>query len=222
MKRIIAIVLTLILAFSLFACQGNDKESTTKNDTESSESSSAQADSTSEESTSKAAADPSNLKSGDTGEGPAEIKTPLFEVKVPEGMNYSVNSYYIKEDNPLFGSITLFFKEGYNMPVRLVATTQNMVKSQEEAVERTISLLNLQDPSNATKGKDVKIGNYTFSTVTVKTQYYNNDYYVLYVNRGENDNDGLHIEFQVDNNNMKADDAKLAEILKSLSVVMEK
>ena len=100
-----------------------------------------------------------------------------------------------------------------------------MVKSQKEAVENTIALRNLDTYKNETsvkEGKDVKFGNNTYSTLNIKTEYGENDYYILYVNRGANDKNGLYVTVDVDSEVMKSDDAKLAEILSSLSIVMEK
>lgn len=223
MKRIIAITLTLLMVFSLFACGKGGTDPTNENNN-SSESSSAEADST-EADASTQAADPSKLETGSEGTGPAELKTELFSVKTPEGLDYEVYNYYVSKDDPLQGSINIFFNEGYTTPIKLNATTQNMVKSQEEAVEKTIKLRNLDTYKNETsvkEGEDVKFGNYTYSTLNIKTEYGENNYYILYVNRGANDKEGIYITVDVDSKFMKADDARVAEILSSLSVVMEK
>ena len=177
MKRIIAITLTLLMVFSLFACNKGGTDTTTENNnaSEASSTTDAAASTTEAESTTQAA-DPSNLEVGSTGAGPVELKTDFFSVKVPEKASYEVSTYYVDKSNPLFGSIGIRFRnEKKYIIATLTATTQNMVKSKEEAVENTIDLCNLDTYKNgasATEGKDAKYGENTFSTINVKTEFY--------------------------------------------------
>ena len=233
MKRIIAITLTLLMVFSLFACNKGGSDTTTENSNPS-ESTSAEASSTdasastTEADSTTQAADPSNLEAGSEGAGPVELKTDFFNVKVPEKMSYEVSSYYVDESNPLFGSIEIKFRnEKKYIIATLKATTQNMVKSKEEAVENTIDLCNLDTYKNgasATEGKDAKYGENTFSTINVKTEFYEKDFYVDYVKRGDNDSKGLLVKLEVNlgSTGVQKDDPIIKEILSSLSIVMEK
>ncbi len=229
MKRIIAITLTLLMVFSLFACNKGGTDTTTENNnaSEASSTTDAAASTTEAESTTQAA-DPSKLEKGSEGDGPVELKTDFFSVKVPEKISYEVSSYYVDESNPLFGSIAIRFRnEKKYIIATLTATTQNMVKSKEEAVKNTIELCNLDSYKNgasAKEGKEVKYGENTFSTINVKTEFYEKDFYVDYVKRGDNDSKGLLVKLEVNlgSTGVQKDDPIIKEILSSLSIVMEK
>lgn len=233
MKRIIAITLTLLMVFSLFACNKGGSDTTTENSNPS-ESTSAEASSTdaaastTEADSTTQAADPSNLEVGSTGAGPVELKTDFFSVKVPEKVSYEVSSYYVDESNPLFGSIAIKFRnENNDLFATLTTTTQNMVKSKKEAVKNTIELCNLDSYKNgasAKEGKEVKYGENTFAPINVKTEFSEKDFYVDYVKRGDNDSKGLLVKLEVNVGSfgIPKDDPIIKEILSSLSIVTEK
>ena len=97
-----------------------------------------------------------------------------------------------------------------------------MVSSQEEAVENTIKLCNLQTYKNGKSeiGKDVQYGGNTYSTIHVSTDYYEKDFFVTYANRGTSDTTGLLVKLEINNKNIKADDPFIKELLDSLKIVM--
>ena len=115
------------------------------------------------------------------------------------------------------------YKDGsYSSIATLTATARNMVHSQEEAVENTIKLCNLQTYKNGESeiGNDAQYGENTYSTVHVTTEYYEKDFFVTYANRGASDTKGLLVKLEINNKNIKADDPFIKELLDSLKIVM--
>ncbi len=114
------------------------------------------------------------MKEGDEGNGPADINAEFITLKLPAGYKYKVDSFSKDSKDPLKGSVTLFiYKDGEYSPVAmLTATARNMVRSQEEAVENTIKLCNLQTYKNGKSeiGKDAQYGENTYSTIHVTTE----------------------------------------------------
>lgn len=164
------------------------------------------------------------MKKGDEGNGPADIDAEFITLKLPSGYKYEVDSFSKDPNNPLYGDVTLYiYKDGsYSSIATLTATTRNMVCSQEEAVENTIKLCNLQTYKNGESeiGKDAQYGENTYSTVHVTTEYYEKDFFVTYANRGASDTKGLLVKLEINNKNIKADDPFIKELLDSLKIVM--
>lgn len=139
MKKILALLMIFAVSLSLFACgkaDGDGKENTTEN--------TAAVDKT--EDTSAEVTTAAEMKNGDEGNGPADIDAEFITLKLPSGYKYEVDSFSKDSNNPLYGDVTLYiYKDGsYSSIATLTATTRNMVRSQEEAVENTIKLCNLQ------------------------------------------------------------------------------
>ena len=217
MKKILALLMILTVSLSLFACgkaDGDGKESTTGNTIAVDETE----DTTAEVTTAE------GMKEGDEGNGPADINAEFITLKLPAGYKYKVDSFSKDSKDPLKGDVTLFiYKDGEYSPVaKLTATARNMVRSQEEAVENTIKLCNLQTYKNGESeiGKDTQYGENTYSTVHVTTEYYEKDFFVTYANRGESDKTGLLVKLEINNKNIKADDPFIKELLDSLKIVM--
>ena len=217
MKKILALLMILTVSLSLFACgkaDGDGKESTTGNTIAVDETE----DTTAEVTTAE------GMKEGDEGNGPADINAEFITLKLPAGYKYKVDSFSKDSKDPLKGDVTLFiYKDGEYSPVaKLTATARNMVRSQEEAVENTIKLCNLQTYKNGESeiGKDTQYGENTYSTVHVTTEYYEKDFFVTYANRGASDTKGLLVKLEINNKNIKADDPFIKELLDSLKIVM--
>ena len=217
MKKILALLMILTVSLSLFACgkaDGDGKESTTENTIAVDKTE----DTTAEVTTAE------GMKEGDEGNGPADINAEFITLKLPAGYKYKVDSFSKDSKDPLKGDVTLFiYKDGEYSPVaKLTATARNMVRSQEEAVENTIKLCNLQTYKNGESeiGKDDQYGENTYSTVHVTTEYYEKDFFVTYANRGESDKTGLLVKLEINNKNIKADDPFIKELLDSLKIVM--
>ncbi len=217
MKKILALLMILTVSLSLFACgkaDGDGKESTTGNTIAVDETE----DTTAEETTAE------GMKEGDEGNGPADINAEFITLKLPAGYKYKVDSFSKDSKDPLKGDVTLFiYKDGEYSPVaKLTATARNMVRSQEEAVENTIKLCNLQTYKNGKSeiGKDAQYGENTYSIIHVTTENYEKDFFVTYANRGESDKTGLLVKLEINNKNIKADDPFIKELLDSLKIVM--
>lgn len=203
MKKILALLMILTVSLSLFACgkaDGDGKESTTGNTIAVDKTE----DTTAEVTTAE------GMKEGDEGNGPADINAEFITLKLPAGYKYKVDSFSKDSKDPLKGDVTLFiYKDGEYSPVaKLTATARNMVRSQEEAVENTIKLCNLQTYKNGKSeiGKDAQYGENTYSIIHVTTENYEKDFFVTYANRGESDKTGLLVKLEINNNNIKADD----------------
>ena len=217
MKKILALLMILTVSLSLFACgkaDGDGKESTTGNTIAVDETE----DTTAEETTAE------GMKEGDEGNGPADINAEFITLKLPAGYKYKVDSFSKDSKDPLKGDVTLFiYKDGEYSPVaKLTATARNTVRSQEEAVENTIKLCNLQTYKNGKSeiGKDAQYGENTYSIIHVTTENYEKDFFVTYANRGESDKTGLLVKLEINNKNIKADDPFIKELLDSLKIVM--
>lgn len=209
MKKILALLMICAVSLSLFACgkvDGDGMESSTEN-TSATETPTAE-----------------GMKKGDEGNGPADINAEFITLKLPSGYKYEVDSFSKDSKDPLKGNVTLFiYKDGsYGSIATLTATARNMVSSQEEAVENTIKLCNLQTYKNGKSeiGKDVQYGENTYSTIHVTTEYNERDFFVTYANRGASDKTGLLVKLEIKNNDIKADDPFIKEILDSLKIVM--
>lgn len=217
MKKILALLMILTVSLNLFACgkaDGDGKESTTGNTIAVDKTE----DTTAEVTTAE------GMKEGDEGNGPADINAEFITLKLPAGYKYKVDSFSKDSKDPLKGDVTLFiYKDGEYSPVaKLTATARNMVRSQEEAVENTIKLCNLQTYKNGKSeiGKDAQYGENTYSIIHVTTENYEKDFFVTYANRGESDKTGLLVKLEINNKNIKADDPFIKELLDSLKIVM--
>lgn len=229
MKKIIALVLVLVLSFALVACGKDGGEAETSKAAEttaapSEETTAAEttaAETTAEETT----ADDGKLKSGDSGEGPATIETAFIKAEIPKGLNYKISSYNTYDSNPLYGNITVTVTNERGMvAAKINASSQNMVASQKEAVEKVISLFNLgsykEGKSSVKDG--VKYGKNTYSLVKISTENFKKDCFVTYVaDRNATDEKGLMVYLEVDLKQIASDDPMIKEILNSITVVKE-
>lgn len=221
MKKVLALLMILTVSLSLFACgkaDGDGMENTTENTTEITNAADKTEGQTAEVTTAE------GMKEGDEGNGPADINAEFITLKLPAGYKYKVDSFSKDSKDPLKGDVTLFiYKDGEYSPVaKLTATARNMVRSQEEAVENTIKLCNLQTYKNGKSeiGKDAQYGENTYSIIQVTTENYEKDFFVTYANRGESDKTGLLVKLEINNKNIKADDPFIKELLDSLKIVM--
>ena len=219
MKKMLSLILALMLALCLCACGGGD----TSTDAETEEETTAQEAETPETEEAEEPEASEGLAEGDKGDGPAELQAGLIDVTIPEGMSYQVDTYYISEDDPLFGSVGFnLYKADGTMIGKLIATTQNMVGSMEEAVQNTIDLCNLDTYTDGAyeMGDTMTLGGLTYQALSTTTEFGTNYYCVTYVTRGDSDSDGLKIELRLMNEVMTPDDPMVAELLNALSVVM--
>ena len=111
---------------------------------------------------------------------------------------------------------------GYGTPLSVVATTRDMVSSQDETVDKVIELWNLGDGGKAEVGDDVTYGDYTYTPIHITTEYNDVTDYVTYVARGGDDQTGIYVKVEVNNAEIEADDPAIAATLESIKVVMMK
>ncbi|MDO4516362.1 MAG: hypothetical protein Q4C76_04395 [Bacillota bacterium] len=220
MKKMLSLILALMLALCLCACGGGD----TSTDAETEEETTGQEAETPETDEAEEPEASEGLEEGDEGDGPAELQAGLIDVMIPEGMSYKVDANYVNEGSPATGSVRFnLYKTDGAMIGKLIATTQNMVGSMEEAVQNTIDLCNLDTYSNGASyemGDTMTLGGLTYQTLSTTTEFGTNYYCVTYVTRGDSDSDGLKIELSLLDEVMTPDDPMVAELLNALSVVM--
>ncbi len=160
---------------------------------------------------------------GDTGSGPADLDASLITFSVPEGYDYEVYSMNLDDSDFKTGDLIIDFcktEKGYGMPLRINATTRDMVSSQDEAVQKVIDLWNLTDDQTAEIGDAVTYGDYTYTPIHVTTEYNDKTDYVTYVARGGDDQTGIYVKVEVDNGELEADDPAIGATLESIKVVM--
>lgn len=170
-------------------------------------------------------ADSGTIRKGDEGTGPAALNAGLIRLEIPEGLGYRVDSYYIDESNPFSGNATiLILNENGHIAAKLIATTMNMVSSQEKAVENVISLRNLDsytDGRSSIEG-DTQYGENTYTLVKISTETFEKDYFVTYAaDRYSADKSGLLISLEVDLEEISSDDQLIKDVLNSITVVRE-
>lgn len=254
MKKFMAIPFTLALALSLTACAsgGNDPVSPEDSGSSSAYSSSAGAESTAPDSSAAPVtngasdssspqtsdssangetaeadtpADSGTIQKGDEGTGSAALNAGLIRLEIPEGLGYRVDSFYIDESNPFSGNATiLILNENGHIAAKLIATTMNMVSSQEKAVENVISLRNLDsytDGKSSVEG-DTQYGENTYTLVRISTETFEKDYFVTYAaDRYAADKSGLLISLEVDLEEISSGDELIKDVLNSITVVRE-
>ena len=233
MKKLIALLMTLAIVVSLCACGSSSNGSTDTNDTvsESSvpETSNEDTESQQPEETDtetqqpEEVQEPAAMESGDTGDGPADLDAGLVKFTVPEGYSYEVYDFYIDEDDSLHGSIVIDINEtgSYDTPVRVNVTTQNMVYSQDDAIQHTIDLCNLQtyEKGEYTIGDTATYGENTYTQIDISTEWSEETYFTAYADNGNSYGEGVFIRVVVNTNEMAADDPLVKAILESLVVV---
>ena len=230
MKKILALLMIFAASLSLFACgkvDGDGMVNTTENTnavdaTEATTAEATTAEATAAEATAAEATAAAEIKEGDKGNGPADINAEFITLTLPSGYKYEVDSYSKDSKDPLKGNVYNYKDGSYSSIATLTATARNMVSSQEEAVENTIKLCNLQTYKNGKSeiGKDVQYGENTYSTIHVTTENYEKDFFVTYANRGASDKTGLLVKLEIKNDKIKADDPFIKELLDSLNIVM--
>ena len=231
MKKFIALLVTLTLLLGLCACGKSSDDSSTQEDTTTSESSEADASESEAESvqtdeTDATVQESAEMQEGDTGDGPADLNAGLVTFTLPEGYSYEAYTYYIDEDDPLFGSIQINISEtdSYDTLINVDATTQTMASNYDEAIQTTIDLCNLDtyEDGKYTINDTVTYGDYTYTPINISTEWYDSTYFVTYVENGNSYNSGgLLIRIIVDNKKLASDDPLVKTILESLVVVTE-
>jgi hypothetical protein len=208
MKKLLILLMALMLALSFCACGGSSEDTAATDD-----SAAATEDTTSD----------SVLALGDTGSGPADLNAGIITLAAPEGFDYEVYSINLDDSDYMTGDLDIDFNKsdvGYGTPLSVVATTRDMVSSQDETVDKVIELWNLVDGDKTEIGDDVTYGDYTWTPIHITTEYNDVTDYVTYVARGGDDQTGIYVKVEVNNAEIEADDPAIAATLESIKVVM--
>ena len=213
MKKLLVLLMALMLSLSFCACGGSSDDTATTDDSAATTTD----DTATEEPTSDV------VEYGATGSGPADLNAGIITLSVPEGYDYEVYSINLDDSDYMTGDLDIDFCEtekGYGTPLSVVATTRDMVSSQDEAVQKVIDLWNLTDEGTSEIGDDVTYGDYTYTPIHITTPYNDVVDYVTYVARGGDDQTGIYVKVEVNNNDIEADDPAIDATLESVKVVM--
>ncbi len=168
MKKILALLLAVGMTASLVGCGGSKTEnsSSSSQTEESIVTTEATTEPTTEESASSI-----EMTADDTGEGEKTLTSVLFDVTIPEGLIYEVYSCAFADETN--GSIEIKFGKESVLEGRISVSTQGMVESFDEAVQRCIDLRNLDTYENGKSeiGEDVTIGDTTYKEVKISTEW---------------------------------------------------
>lgn len=169
MKKVLALLLTIGMTVSLVGCGGSE----TENNSSSSQTdeSTLSAEMTTEEVTEVELSSSIEMKADDTGEGEKTLTSILFDVTIPEGLIYEVYSFGFADETN--GSIEIKFGKESVLEGSISISTQGMVESFDEAVQRCIDLRNLDTYENGKSeiGEDVTIGDTTYKEVKISTEW---------------------------------------------------
>lgn len=140
-------------------------------------------------------------------------------------MSFSLDTYSMTEEKPLFGSFGMTFKNSEKKNWRtLRATSIDKFNDLEEATQKALRDTHYDTYENRkyTEEKNVKIGSCTFNVLHVTTDFSEKDYFITFAKRGEKDVYGLFVQLEVNKKYIAANDPIITEILKSVSIITEK
>lgn len=168
MKKVLALLLALGITASLVGCGGSGTENSSSS-TQTEETVSATELTT--EQVTEVTSSSIEMTADDTGEGEKTLTSVLFDVTIPEGLIYEVYSCAFADDTN--GSIEIKFGKESTLEGRISVSTQGMVESFDEAVQRCIDLRNLDtyEDGKSEIGEDVTIGDTTYKEVKISTEW---------------------------------------------------
>ena len=170
MKKVLALLLALGMTASLVGCGGSGTEnSSSSTQTEETVSATELTTETATEQVTEVTSSTIEMTADDTGEGEKTLTSVLFDVTIPEGLIYEVYSCAFADDTN--GSIEIKFGKESTLEGRISVSTQGMVESFDEAVQRCIDLRNLDtyEDGKSEIGEDVTIGDTTYKEVKIST-----------------------------------------------------
>lgn len=203
----------MTMTVSLVGCDGSDANTDSSTKTE--ETTVANVEETTVEETT-AAPDSSvvEMEAGAENEGPQDLTSKFFDVKVPEGLKYEVYTYAFADDTN--GTIQLNFGKTSTIDGSIVVSTQRMTTSLDECVTRCIELRNLDTYK---EGKSEVVGDVTFGDTTYKEVKISNEYssdvnYVTYYKTEA----GLdcYVEIKISDKYLSPDDELVKELINSI------
>lgn len=212
MKKLAVILLALVMTASLVACNGSSESSGTKETSAQSSASETKAEETTVEETTASA----ELKEGDSGEGEKTLDSAFCTVKIPEGLQYKVNSYYHDED--ALGTIKIDFGKKGTTEGRLEVSTTRIISSLDDAVNECIRVRNLDtyEEGKSEIGEEVTYGDTTYKVVKMSHEYGAETCLVSYYKRA--DGKDIYVEIKTTQNDfdkLPIDDPLVQELAKS-------
>lgn len=169
MKKVLALLLAMGMTASLVGCGGSGTENSSSSPR--TEETSLSTEMTTVQVTEEVSSSSIEMTADDTGEGEKTLTSVLFDVTIPEGLIYEVYSCAFADETN--GSIEIKFGKESTLEGRISVSTQGMVKSFDEAVQRCIDLRNLDTYENGKSeiGEDVTIGDTTYKEVKMSTEW---------------------------------------------------
>lgn len=172
MKKFLVLLTTIAMMMAIVACGG---EATTGEENKEQPKEEQKVEQPKEEEQS------SEIKVGDKGEGEAELDSKLFSVTIPEGFKYEVYTCAMVDDTN--GTVEIDFGDLSTSCARLTVSTQRMVTSLDDAVEKGIALRNLDTykEGKAEVGEDITFGDVTYRRISFSTEYSGDETLIGYV-----------------------------------------
>lgn len=166
MKKVLVLLLAMVMTASFVGCGGESSENDATSAPKAKKVTEVATVATTESSATSV-----EMEYGDTGEGEKTLTSILFDVTIPEGFIYEVYDFGFADDTN--GSIEIKFGKESTLEGSVTVTTQGMVESLDETVQRCIDLRNLDtyEEGKSEIGEDVTIGDTTYKEVKISTEW---------------------------------------------------
>ena len=217
MKKILVVLMAMAMTASFVGCGGGSSNTneTSAPKTETTTVAVVEEEATTVEATTEAPVSATTeMAMGVAGDGPQELTSVLFDVKIPEGMKYEVYNFGFADETN--GSIQLNFGKSSALDASIKVSTQNMTTSLDEVVTRCIELRNLDTykEGKSEVGGDVTFGDTTYKEVKISTEWGSDTNYVTYFKTAA----GLdgYVEITVKDNYLSPDDELVKELINSI------
>lgn len=207
MKKVLALLMAMTITISLVGCGGESSE----NDA----TSAPKAKEVTEVATTETPATSVEMEYGDTGEGEKTLTSILFDVTIPEGFTYEVYSFAFADDTN--GSIEIKFGKESLLEGSVRVTTQGMVTSLDDVVQRCIDLRNLDtyEDGKSEIGGDVTIGDTTYKEVKISTEWDQDTVLATYYKTDAGEDAAVEITL-ADDKGLTFDDQLVKELVESI------
>ena len=226
MKKLCTILLTITLALSVAACGSNNTSdaASSKNDTEQATEGGDEAD-TGDTGDTEEGLKYTNFENGEEGDGPLDIETELFSMKIPEGISYSVENWRTGAEVRYNSDYDVDFtttENGYT--AGNLQMSMQSIESLEEA-ESYCRLLNVYSDSLTTEvGEDVTINGITFRPINISNSNQDETHYVTYMIASSEDGKsqyGVYVDISINNRIVSFDDSMIQEMFNSFVLYPE-
>ena len=183
-KKIAVLTLSAVLVVGMFAgCGGSGGSGSSAAASSAAGSSAASSSAASSAASSSASADGEFAK-GLKGDGPKELSCKYADFKVPEGMKWEVYTYTGKPEAKTTGSVVMHMGTKDTSLLWFEVSTTRMVGAENSSTGKAKKLETIEEAANECfrmhgkstngeriDGERVKIGDYEYQTLTIKSQY---------------------------------------------------